>query len=513
MPLGLTLPRPRSAVALTVACGAFLSVAPAALAARPDGSDFSCRASAVRSVVTNPIQATLEPTVANAGDAPCVADQAQILQQTTIGPVTVDAAQATTAQTPPDLGVPAVDGDNATATTSVTNPAVGVTGVALTADVVNATAAYTCTAGQAVASGASQVTNLVVNGQAVAVPNNTQPFTLDLGALGSLSLNQQTTAAGRITQSALVLTTPAATVTIAEATADITGNPCAAVAVAAPGPKPQCSDGGDNDGDGKTDANDPGCLSGPGGTYNPNDNDETDPAAKAQCADGVDNDGDGKVDANDPGCLSGPGGTYNPNDNDETDPAAGAKPQCSDGVDNDGDGKVDANDPGCLSGPGGTYNPNDNDETDPAAGAKKAQCADGKDNDGDGKIDAKDPGCLSGPGGTYNPKDDSEATAAGSARIATLFSPIAQRGLKGACVRGSFSTVVRGTSIRRVVFSLDGKSIGSDSTAAFTKRISTARAGVHRVSARVFYSTDSASKAVTRRFSFRRCAARVRFTG
>ena len=473
MPLGLTLPRPRSAVALTVACGALLSVAPTALAARPDGSDFSCRASAVRSVanvagtlLTQPTQTTVEPTVANAGDAPCRADQAQIVQQTTTGPVTVNAAQATTRQTPANLGVPAVDGDNATASSSVTNPAVGVTGVALTADVVNATAAYTCTNGQAIASGSSQVTNLVVNGQAVAVPNNTQPFTLDLGPLGSLSLNQQTTAAGRITQSALVLTTPTATVTIAEATADITGNPCAGAA-----------------------------------------------AAKPQCSDGVDNDGDGKVDANDPGCLSGPGGTYNPNDNDETDPAAGAKPQCSDGVDNDGDGKVDANDPGCLSGPGGTYNPNDNDETDPAAGAKKAQCADGKDNDGDGKIDAKDPGCLSGPGGTYNPKDDSEATAAGSARIATLFSPIAQRGLKGACVRGSFSTVVRGTSIRRVVFSLDGKSIGSDSTAAFTKRISTARAGVHRVSARVFYSTDSASKAVTRRFSFRRCAARVRFTG
>ena len=104
---------------------------------------------------------------------------------------------------------------------------------------------------------------------------------------------------------------------------------------------PQCSDGVDNDGDGRVDLADPGCDG-------PNDDDETDPN-QPQCNDGIDNDNDGKVDfPNDPGCDS-------PTDNDETDQTQ--PPQCSDGVDNDNDGKVDLADPGCDG-------PNDDDESD-----------------------------------------------------------------------------------------------------------------------------------------------------
>ncbi len=74
--------------------------------------------------------------------------------------------------------------------------------------------------------------------------------------------------------------------------------------------KPQCSDGFDNDADGKTDhPADPGCD-------NPNDTNEVDGAPnpspspspttpRTACADGLDNDGDGKVDfPKDPGCTS-----------------------------------------------------------------------------------------------------------------------------------------------------------------------------------------------------------------
>ncbi|MDB5972341.1 MAG: hypothetical protein JWQ90_4791 [Hydrocarboniphaga sp.] len=66
------------------------------------------------------------------------------------------------------------------------------------------------------------------------------------------------------------------------------------------------------------------------------------------CSDGVDNDGDGKIDfPADAGCTAA-------DDNDETDPA-----MCSDGKDNDGDGLVDfPADKGCTSA-------DDNDETDP----------------------------------------------------------------------------------------------------------------------------------------------------
>jgi len=104
--------------------------------------------------------------------------------------------------------------------------------------------------------------------------------------------------------------------------------------------RPQCSDGNDNDGDGKTDLADPGCTDG-------NDNDEYN-APPPQCSDGIDNDGDGKIDLADKGCS---GAT----DNDETNVTGPAPKQCNDGIDNDSDGKIDLADPQCR-------NRNDNDE-------------------------------------------------------------------------------------------------------------------------------------------------------
>ncbi len=482
----------------------FLTLAPTAMAApRADGSDFSCRASAVRANLAANVPPLLEPTVANAPNAPCVADSAAILVPTTIGPVTVDAANADTVQTPADLAAaPAANGDNATATASVTNPAINLTGLTITATVLSARASYTCQNGQAVPAGSSIVTNLIVNGMAIAIPANNAPFTLDLGPLGMLNLNQTIQEPNRITQRALNLvvpsppTAPLVEVVIGEAIADFTGNPCVLGA-----PKPQCSDAVDNDGDGRIDAQDPGCLSGPGGAFNPNDNDESNPGARPQCSDTADNDGDGRIDANDPGCLSGPGGAFNPNDNDERDGPA-VRPQCSDTIDNDGDGRVDARDPGCLSGPGGAFNPNDNDESN-----SRTQCSDGIDNDGDGRIDfPADRGCSSA-------SDTSERTPSGQSRLTTRPSGIARLGLRGPCTRRSFSATVTGRSIQRVVFSLDGRRISSDGSSPFTTRVSTGRSGTHRVTARVTFRSDSRTRARTLRFSFRRCAAAVRFTG
>ncbi|HTR51170.1 MAG TPA: hypothetical protein VMJ10_10725 [Kofleriaceae bacterium] len=67
--------------------------------------------------------------------------------------------------------------------------------------------------------------------------------------------------------------------------------------------------------------------------------------AKAECSDGIDNDGDGKIDyPNDPGCDT-------PSDDDETDPPT--PPVCSNGVDDDMDGKTDfPADFGCSSAAG-----------------------------------------------------------------------------------------------------------------------------------------------------------------
>jgi hypothetical protein len=71
--------------------------------------------------------------------------------------------------------------------------------------------------------------------------------------------------------------------------------------------------------------------------------------SKHVCSDGVDDDGDGKADyPDDPGCTS-------PTDDDETDdcPSGPTCPQCGDHRDNDGDGKIDyPADPSCKSASG-----------------------------------------------------------------------------------------------------------------------------------------------------------------
>lgn len=90
-----------------------------------------------------------------------------------------------------------------------------------------------------------------------------------------------------------------------------------------------------------------------------------------QCSDGVDNDGDGRVDfPADPGCSSASDDSESP-DPSSVPPAAAAPtsppgkasftPQCADGRDNDGDGAIDLKDPGC-----GTAG--DNNEADESVG-------------------------------------------------------------------------------------------------------------------------------------------------
>lgn len=117
-----------------------------------------------------------------------------------------------------------------------------------------------------------------------------------------------------------------------------------------------CSNFADDDGDGRVDAADPGChddgnASNPA-SYDPNDNDERDstppPPRKPQCSDGANNnDADNLIDTADPGCYSDLnifGTTYDPTDNDESNPW---QFQCADGITNDNDVLVDIQDPDC----------------------------------------------------------------------------------------------------------------------------------------------------------------------
>lgn len=455
------------------AASMLFAVAPSAEAARVNGSDFSCRASAVRVALAG--QTLLEPVVANTADTPCADGTAAIISPTDIGPVRLNVANADTALTPDNLAAaPVADGDNAAAMATVTNPVVDLQGIRLTADAVGATVTTVCRAGQAVPAGNSFVADieLTIAGQAtpIVIPAGNEPFTLDLPlGLGTLLLNQTVTENGRTTQRALELRLPTdssiANVVVGEASVGLTGNPC-----------------------------------------DPNAN----PPATPECSDTTDNDGDGRIDRADPGCLSGPNGTFNPADNDESDPsltAPAGQAECSDNRDNDGDGRNDAQDPGCLSGPNGAYNPTDNDERD---AGNIAQCFDFVDNDRDGRIDfPRDPGCASFT-------DRTERTSSGTSRLTTNPSSIARLGTNGRCTSRSFGATVRGRSIRSVVFSVDGRRVRTDRSSPFTARISTTKAGRHRVSARVTFASDARTRARTLSFSFRRCSGGrppVRFTG
>lgn len=132
-----------------------------------------------------------------------------------------------------------------------------------------------------------------------------------------------------------------------------------------------CTDGVDNDGDGRIDSADSGCLLG--------DNEAADAGTK-QCSNGIDDDGDGQVDfPADVGCINA--------DDDAEDSAAA--PHCMDNRDNDGDGLKDyPEDPGCVA-------PNQDDESDDCpTGPNCPACSNGADDDGDGMADfPADTGC------------------------------------------------------------------------------------------------------------------------
>ncbi len=155
---------------------------------------------------------------ANSADQPCVPDSRSTLSPTSVaGIVTANALSASTVT--PELGVGAG--------ASVTRPSISLPGLAISANVLSATATYGCQAGQPVPGGGSQVVGLTINGTAISVPAGPGPVTIPLGALGSLTLNQTVQTSNSLTHRALALTTPVASVVIAEATVDLSGSPCA----------------------------------------------------------------------------------------------------------------------------------------------------------------------------------------------------------------------------------------------------------------------------------------------
>jgi hypothetical protein len=178
-----------------------------------------------------------------------------------------------------------------------------------------------------------------------------------------------------------------------------------------------CNDGQDDDCDGLTDCADPDCagrscsltgvcVNGACAMCAP-DGGAAQPFGETTCSDGVDNDCDGKIDCLDTGSCRGRtcgAGATCASDGGCVCSGNGGAPQavetsCGDGADNDCDGLADCKDPDCAAqscgGPGatcasGSCSCSGNGGTPQSP---ETSCSDGHDNDCNGAVDCADPAC------------------------------------------------------------------------------------------------------------------------
>jgi hypothetical protein len=204
---------------------------------------------------------------------------------------------------------------------------------------------------------------------------------------------------------------------------------------------PACSDGLDNDGDGVSDDEDPGCYveDGEGSTYDPNKEDEGNESTLPLCTDESDNDGDELIDLDDPDCEA-----FLPtitvkkivvNDNGGTGTFASFFFQVNGGEETNFDTETGEK---TVTVPAGVYTVTEVSApgytttyegcTDIELGADDSatctitnndvpppppsgECNDKIDNEGDTRIDAEDPQCYTN--GVYNPGNSEAAPSGG----------------------------------------------------------------------------------------------------
>lgn len=221
-------------LASVLAAAAIGTVIPATAAA---AGNFSCRASAARAVTFGtPPLAAVEPVRANPDSLPCSTQSSETLHPTTIAIITADAVRAYTTL---KATVPAAASSQAI----VSVPKISLGGLNIKVDAVTSQASATCGPTGVTFAGSSKLVNLTINGGVIALPGGDAQQKLSLGALGSLTVNEQIKTATGITQRALHLKTPLADVVLAESTAGTDGgDPCTGIVPGGPRPCPLGSD-------------------------------------------------------------------------------------------------------------------------------------------------------------------------------------------------------------------------------------------------------------------------------
>jgi hypothetical protein len=138
-------------------------------------------------------------------------------------------------------------------------------------------------------------------------------------------------------------------------------------------PAEVCNNGADDDGDRRTDCQDPDCAAEPGCT----------PAPAEICNNGIDDDGDVRIDCDDSDCDSACVEICNNGIDDDFDCDVDLDDSecedCANLVDDNGDGLIDCDDPTCLGNP---------------VCPSETSCTNGQDDDGNTLIDCADPSCA-----------------------------------------------------------------------------------------------------------------------
>lgn len=222
-----------SSRAVLSALGAALALscfAPSALAA-PNGT-LQCRATVLKVTDDNPSTSDATVQVANEAANPCRSHEppTNASGQTPSHPAGTASARVLSAKTelrPVTFSsTTPMDGDGASANASVSDVTITSGTNTITARVLYSLADVTCAGGIPVLTGASEVTNLNINGTPYGTPDNGAPVVYTLHDGNKLYLNKQDVTGASLIQTAMKLDTAAGRILVAEAGVSYGGSPC-----------------------------------------------------------------------------------------------------------------------------------------------------------------------------------------------------------------------------------------------------------------------------------------------